>query len=64
MLTDNSANLTEEPGWLLTEVLNGYTKKSFLAIFAAEHLSDGSIAIAHLRHHVPFNFHGYWFSAS
>ena len=59
---DYSANLSEEPGWLLTEVLNGYTKESFLAIFAADHVSDGPIAIARLLHHVPYNFHGCWHS--
>ncbi|MBG1264673.1 carotenoid oxygenase family protein [Nostoc commune] len=59
---DYSANLTKEPGWLLTEVLNGYTKESFLAIFAADHVSDGPIAMVRLMHHVPYNFHGCWYS--
>lgn len=57
---DYTADLSVEPGWLLVEGLNGLTKRGFLAIFAADRVSDGPIAIAHLLHHVPYNFHGYW----
>lgn len=50
-----------EPGYLLTEVYNGYTQKTFLAIFDAEHIDDGPIAQVHLHHHVPISFHGSWY---
>lgn len=58
-----SAGNQKEPGWLLTEVYNDHTKKSFLAIFDAEHLTDGPVAQLHLRHHVPLSFHGNWYEA-
>lgn len=54
----------DEPGWLLTEIYNGKTKRSFLAVLRADHVADGPVAIVHLRHHVPFSFHGYWHPAS
>jgi all-trans-8'-apo-beta-carotenal 15,15'-oxygenase len=50
----------EEPGWLLTLVYDGNTKRSYLAVLAADALADGPLARVHLRHHVPFSFHGYW----
>ena len=53
----------QEPGWLLTEVYDSSTRKSFLAILQADQVSAGPIAIIHLNHHVPLSFHGYWHSA-
>lgn len=50
----------DEPGWLLTEVYDSHTRKSFLAVLRAERLSDGPLAAVHLRHHVPFSYHGWW----
>ncbi len=57
------AGSTDEPGWLLTQVYDSRTRKSFLAILDAEHVADGPVAIAHLRHHVPLSFHGWWAAA-
>jgi len=51
----------EEPGWALTEVYDGHTHKTFLAVFNAEHIADGPIAKIHLDHHVPISFHGSWY---
>ncbi len=51
---------TDEPGWLMSEVYNGHTKKSFLAVLRADAIEDGPVAIAHLTHHVPHTFHGFW----
>lgn len=50
----------EEPGWLLTLVLNGSTKTSYLAVFLSDRVTEGPIALAHLTHHVPISFHGVW----
>lgn len=50
----------DEPGWLLTEVYNGRTKRSFLAVLRADRVQDGPIALIHLRHHMPFSMHGFW----
>ena len=53
---------SKEPGWLLTEVYNSHTNKSFLAILRADQVADGPLAQVHLSHHVPFSLHGYWHS--
>jgi all-trans-8'-apo-beta-carotenal 15,15'-oxygenase len=50
----------KEPGWVLTLVYDGDSRKSVLAVLEAERLSAGPVALIPLRHHVPFNFHGYW----
>jgi all-trans-8'-apo-beta-carotenal 15,15'-oxygenase len=49
-----------EQGWLLTEVYDSHTRKSYLAILFSERLEDGPLASAHLTHHVPFSYHGFW----
>jgi all-trans-8'-apo-beta-carotenal 15,15'-oxygenase len=57
---DYRPNGDEEPGWVLTEAYDGRTRRSFLAILRADRLAEGPVAVAHLRHHVPLSFHGYW----
>jgi len=52
-----------EPGWLITEVLDGARHISYLAVFQAENVSAGPIANAYLRDQVPLGFHGFWRSA-
>ena len=54
----------EEPGWLLMEVYNSQTKRSFVAILQVDHVSAGPVAIIHLNHHISLSFHGYWHGAS
>ncbi len=49
-----------EPGWLLTEVYDSHTRKSYLAIMQSDRLENGPVACAHLTHHVPFSYHGFW----
>jgi len=58
-----SAKKTKEPGWVLTEVYNHHTQKSFLAILDSDHIVDGPLAILHLKHHIPLSFHGNWYNA-
>ncbi|BCS52949.1 carotenoid oxygenase family protein [Geobacter sp. SVR] len=55
-----SAEDSREAGFLLTEVYDSGTKKSFLAVLRADCLSAGPIARVHLSHHVPFSYHGWW----
>lgn len=50
----------DEPGWVLVEAYDGLKGESFLAIFDAETISSGPIALAKLLHHVPLGFHGFW----
>jgi all-trans-8'-apo-beta-carotenal 15,15'-oxygenase len=54
----------DEPGWLLTEVYDGTTMTSYLAVLRAERLSDGPLAKIHLSHHAPFSYHGWWSAGS
>ena len=50
----------DEPGWLLTQAYDGRTDRSFLAVLRADRVADGPVAVAHLRHHAPLSFHGWW----
>jgi all-trans-8'-apo-beta-carotenal 15,15'-oxygenase len=52
--------LPDEAGFLLTEVYDSATRRSFLAVFRAERLAAGPVAEVHLSHHVPFSYHGWW----
>lgn len=53
-----------EPGFLLTEVYDSKSKRSFLAVLRAEHIEAGPVATVHLGHHVPFSYHGCWSQAT
>ncbi|HEY3309902.1 MAG TPA: carotenoid oxygenase family protein [Desulfuromonadaceae bacterium] len=53
-----------EPGFVLTEVYSGKTRKSFLAVFKADQLSSGPVATINLNHHAPFSYHGWWSPAN
>ncbi len=50
----------ETSGWLLTEVLDGGTSKSFIAVFAAASIGSGPVAKIHLNQRLPLGFHGWW----
>ena len=56
--SDNPADA--DAGWLRTVGLDGNTGSSFLAIFDAENVSAGPLAIARLTHQLPLSFHGCW----
>jgi carotenoid cleavage dioxygenase-like enzyme len=58
-----TSSATEDRGWLLCEVLDGKSEKSFMAIFDAAHVNDGPIVRVHLHHHLPMSFHGRWQAA-
>ena len=49
-----------EPGYLLTEVYDSASRRSYLAVLRAEQISSGPVAVVHLNHHVPFSYHGWW----
>ncbi len=53
-----------EEGWILTEGLDGKSGKAFLAVLDAAHLADGPLAVVHLKHHVPYSYHGCWQAGS
>ena len=57
------AGSSEGGGWGLSEVYDSRTRLSFLAVLDGEQLADGPLARVHLRHHVPFSYHGWWSAA-
>ncbi|EEA01012.1 Carotenoid oxygenase [Burkholderia sp. H160] len=57
------ADTADDRGWLLAEVLDGTSGTSFIAVFEPRALEDGPVAKVHLRHPLPFSFHGWWDAA-
>ncbi|MCD6074102.1 MAG: hypothetical protein K0Q70_985 [Rhodospirillales bacterium] len=53
-----------DEGWLITQVLDGETKKTFFAIFDAQTVGSGPIAKVRLTHSLPISFHGWWQAAA
>jgi len=54
----------EGDGFVLCVIFRGDTQCSDLAVFDAQHLADGPLALAHLSHRVPAGFHGNWRDAA
>ena len=52
-----------DDGWLIAQVLDGESKKTFFAIFDAATVGSGPIARVKLTHSLPFSFHGWWQAA-
>lgn len=57
-----SPDTDTESGWLLTEVYNSHKQKTFLAVFSANHVSEGPVARVYLNHPMPLGLHGFWVS--
>lgn len=53
----------EGEGFLMTNVFDEVSGRSYLAILDAENVEAGPVARAHLPHHVPVGFHGQWVAA-
>ncbi len=51
---------SDSKGYVLSEVYCYQAKKSYLAVFAAENISQGPVAEVWLPHHLPIGFHGFW----
>jgi carotenoid cleavage dioxygenase-like enzyme len=45
-------------------IFRAETQCSDLAVFDAQRLADGPVALAHLSHRVPAGFHGSWVAAA
>jgi all-trans-8'-apo-beta-carotenal 15,15'-oxygenase len=58
-----SSAAAEGSGWMLSEVYDSRTRKSFLAMLDSERLDDGPLARVMLGHHVPFSYHGWWLTS-
>jgi all-trans-8'-apo-beta-carotenal 15,15'-oxygenase len=48
----------EDDGWLLVLAYDAAEHRSRLIVLDARDLNAEPVAVAHLRHHVPFGFHG------
>ena len=55
-----SKGSSEGDGYLVSLLYRGTENRSDLAVFDAQNLSDGPLALANLPHRVPFGFHGNW----
>ncbi len=55
-----SKSAAEGDGYLLSVVYRGAENRSDLALFDAQQVATGPIAVAQLPHRVPFGFHGNW----
>jgi carotenoid cleavage dioxygenase len=58
------ATADEGDGFVLSVIFRGATQCSDLAVFDAQNLKDGPLALAHLSHRVPAGFHGNWRGAA
>ena len=54
------ADAAEGDGFVLSVIFRAETQCSDLAVFDAQNLADGPLALAHLSHRVPAGFHGNW----
>jgi len=52
-----------DDGWLIAQVLDGETKKTFFAVFDAATVGAGPVAKVRLSHSLPISFHGWWQAA-
>ena len=53
----------ENEGWLISQVLDGESGKTFFAVLDAQRVEDGPVAKIWLDHHLPISFHGAWKAA-
>jgi len=55
-----NADAAEGDGWLTSVVYRGARNSSDLAVFDAQDVAAGPVALAHLSSRVPAGFHGNW----
>jgi carotenoid cleavage dioxygenase-like enzyme len=58
-----SADAAEGDAFVLSVIFRSDTQCSDLAVFDAQNLQRGPLALAHLPHRVPAGFHGNWRNA-
>jgi carotenoid cleavage dioxygenase-like enzyme len=58
------AAAAEGDGWLLAVVWRGHDNRSDLAVFNAQDVAAGPVALVQLGHRVPDGFHGNWVAAA
>ena len=55
-----SADAAEGDGWLTAVIWRAGENRSDLAIFEAQDIEKGPVAIAEMPRRMPFGFHGNW----
>ena len=60
----NRSGRGEGDGWVLVQGHDGVKRKGFLAVFDAQRVDDGPLAMCELNHAFPLSFHGCWVSES
>ena len=58
LFVPRTPDAAEDDGWLLAVNYDAAEHRSQLVVLDAADLDRGSLAVAHLRHHIPFGFHG------
>jgi carotenoid cleavage dioxygenase len=58
-----SADAPEGDGFVLSVIFRGAENRSDLAVFDAQKVANGPVALVHLSHRVPAGFHGNWRAA-
>jgi carotenoid cleavage dioxygenase len=64
VFVERGADATEGDGWLLSAVWRAQENRSDLAVFNAQDVESGPVALVHLGHRVPDGFHGNWVGAA
>ena len=64
VFVERGADAPEGDGWLLAVVWRARENRSDLAVFNAQDVGSGPVALVKLGHRVPDGFHGNWVSAA
>ena len=60
VFVERGADAAEGDGWLLAVVWRARENRSDLAVFNAQDVGSGPVALVKLGHRVPDGFHGNW----
>ena len=63
VFVEREPDAAEGDGWLLAVVWRAAENRSDLAVFNAQDVDAGPVALVHLGHRVPDGFHGNWVGA-
>src|SRR5205823_1781501 len=63
VFTPRAADAPEGDGWLTAVIYRAAEDRSDFAVFDAQDVARGPIALAELPRRVPFGFHGNWVSS-
>lgn len=64
VFVERGADAAEGDGWLLAVVWRARENRSDLAVFNAQDIGSGPVALVKLGHRVPDGFHGNWVGAA